>query len=195
MVRGLLPPRRMHMGFRAFRFGLAVLAAGGTVAAWAAADAPAAGVWTPKQVDFVYRAFTSQYTCDGLRDRMRSILLQLGARPDVEVTTYGCVHTASPQPFPNVRIKMNVLEPSSAGGAGTVPAHWHTVDLGAGRDAREFAGDCELVAQIREHVLPLFATRNVDASTSCVPRAAIIGSTKLKADVLVAEAGPQSAAR
>ena len=191
------------MCFRTVRIGVAVLAAATVTAAASAAPAPVAatdqaqtvGVWTPKQVDFQYQTFTVRYTCDGLQDRMRSILLQLGARPDVEVHAYGCFHSPRPEPVPGVRIRMNVLQPAGGQSADSVAAHWKTIDLQAGRDPAEFAGDCELIQQVRQHVLQLFATRNVVANTTCVPRARVIGSTELKADVLVADAGPQSAAR
>ena len=44
-----------------------------------------AAVWTPKELRFVYTGFTSRYSCDGLRDDVRSVLLELGARSDVKV--------------------------------------------------------------------------------------------------------------
>ena len=191
------------MGFNARRIVFA-FAAMSCIAASAWAEpvhapgqdgAATAGVWVQKQADFQYRAFTARYTCDGLRDRMRAILLQLGARSDMQVLTYGCMHSVSPEALPSVRIKMSVLEPAAGDATNSVAARWQNVDLQAGRDPAEFAGDCELLQQLRQHVLPLFATRNVVANTTCVPRAAIIGSTKLTADVLVAEASPKSAAR
>jgi hypothetical protein len=40
----------------------------------------------------------------------------------------------------------------------------------ADRSPREVAlGDCELVEQFRDKVLPLFTTRNVDSRMTCVP--------------------------
>lgn len=184
---------------------LATLAVAATLtipAAWAAPQpdaamraAPEAGVWTPKEVDFAYRAFTSRYTCDGLRDKVRSIVLKLGARADAKVLTYGCLRGPRPEQLPNVRIRMHVLQPAPTDSAATVPAHWQTVDFAAGRDPAELAGECELIEQVREHVLPLFTTRNVSGSTTCVPRAPVIGATQLKADVLMADPSARSAAR
>ena len=183
---------------------LATLAAAAALtipAAWAGplpeaatSAAPEAGVWTPQEVHFVYRSFTSKYTCDGLRDRVRSMVLKLGARADAEVRTYGCTH-ARPEPNPNVRIKMHVLQPASSDSAATVPAHWQTVDVAAGRDPAEVAGECELIEQVRDHVLPLFTTRNVTSSITCVPRAVSIGATQLKADIMVAAPSVRSAER
>src|SRR6266699_5840765 len=86
-----------------------------TVTGWAAAGeggAPAAGgeaVWTPRELLFIYQGFTARYSCDGLRDKVRSILLELGAREDLKVTETPCSELGRPDPFPGVRIKINVL--------------------------------------------------------------------------------------
>ena len=92
-----------------------------TVTGWAAAaeadtDAQAAresAVWTPKELTFMYQGFTTTYSCEGLRDKVRSILLELGAREDLKVTETGCSSLGGPDPFPGVRIKMNVLQPAA----------------------------------------------------------------------------------
>jgi hypothetical protein len=167
-----------------------------TVTGWAAADetgAPAAhaesAVWTPKELNFVYQGFTTEYSCDGLRDKVRSILLELGARQDLQVTESPCSSLGRPDPFPGVRIKMNVLQPaadkSATAGTQLVPAHWKAVDLTADRDAVSAAGECELIEQVKQSILPLFATRNVQYSSNCLPHQLQIGATRLRAEVLV----------
>jgi hypothetical protein len=144
-------------------------------------------VWTPRELSFVYQGFTTTYSCDGLRDKVRSVLLKLGAREDLQVSESPCVSLGRPDPFPGVRIKMNVLQPGAdtAATAGTqsVPAHWKTVDLTPEHDAVSAAGDCELVEQVKQSLLPLFATRNVEYSSNCVPHQ--MGATRLRAEVLV----------
>jgi len=167
-----------------------------TVTGWAAGDeteaAAARGesaVWTPKELNFVYQGFTATYSCDGLRDKVRSILLELGARQDLQVRESACSSLGRPDPFPGVRIKMNVLQPaadkSATAGTQSVPAHWKAVDLTPDRDAVSAAGDCELVEQVKQSILPLFTTRNVQYSSNCVPHQLQIGATRLRAEVLV----------
>ena len=181
--------------------GLRVVAAGAvavllTATRWAAADETGAAaargestVWTPKELTFVYQGFTTRYSCDGLRDKVRSMLLELGAREDLQVNASPCSSLGGPDPFPGVRIKMNVLQPagdkSATAGTQSVPAHWRAVDLTTERDAVSAAGDCELVEQVKQSILPLFATRNVQYSSNCLPHQLQIGATRLRAEVLV----------
>jgi hypothetical protein len=227
--------------------------------------------WTPKQLSFVYMGFTSKFSCDGLVDRVRSVLLVLGARKDLQVTPSSCsTPLGRPDPFPGVSIKMNVLEPASSssgsnggnavadyrrvliaclnargysaqpgqsGGADvsvsprngqseaqmqsdryechrwgvsqtgydptrpapqssgnaaaqTVPAHWKLVDVNAAlaRDPLWQAGQCELLEQIKQSILPQFSARNVQYRSTCVPNQLYIGATQLKAEMLVPDA-------
>jgi hypothetical protein len=183
------------------------------VAVWAGAPAwaepPAAGsggetaVWTPKELRFTYMGFTSHYSCDGLRDKISSTLLKFGARKDLVVNEISCgAGMGRPSPFPAVSIKMNVLtpapdktDPNAAAATPTVTTHWKLVDLAASRDPLDVAGDCELIEQIKQRILPLFTARDVEYKSSCVPNQLQLGSTQLKAQFLVADApAPKAAA-
>lgn len=182
------------MRYKAVFFGtttVLLVAMASCAPAWADAASSTASdtttaAWTPREATFVYKAFTTKYNCDSLRGKMKDLLLKLGARADLQVRTYGCTNIASPDPLPGVTIKMNVLQPTQSGaqGGATVPAHWKTVDL-VTRDPTDAAGECELIDQLRRNLLPLFATRNVEFSTTCVPRKLNLGMTVLKADVLL----------
>ena len=159
---------------------------------------PTWAIWTPKELRFVYMGFTSHYSCDGLRDKMRSILLQLGARPDLTVREVPCSGLAGrPTEFPGVTVNMNVLAPWDATKANVnatpVPAHWKNVQISTDRDPLREAGDCELIEQVKSRVLPLFNARQVDYHSSCVPNQLQIGGTQLKADVPIADPQPTAA--
>lgn len=150
------------------------------------ASSPESGVWTQKELIFKYTGFTTTYTCDGLTDKMRKLLLRLGAREnDLQVRGYGCTHTMAPDPTAGVQIRMHVLEPAVRGAGQVVPARWESVDLLAPRDPPDAAGDCELISQFKQNVMPLFATRNVDYAATCSYRNPVAGGTRLKAEVLV----------
>ena len=149
-------------------------------------DAQAA-VWTPKELTFVFMGFTARYSCEGLRDKIRHTLAELGARSDFKVDYYGCSSPfGTPDPFPGVRIRMHVLQPVAANdnSAEAVGAHWQRTSLHLDKDPVWEASDCELLEQIRQKILPLFATRNVDFASNCVPHQAYLG-TRLSADVLL----------
>jgi hypothetical protein len=149
-------------------------------------------VWTPKELRFTYMGFTSHYSCDGLADKMRSIVLQLGARSDLKVRQTPCSGSPGrPTEFPGVTVNMYVLKPWDAASANAtatpVPAHWKLVELSTDRDPLREAGDCELIEQVKTRVLPLFTTRNIDYHSTCVPHQLQIGGTVLKAEVLIAD--------
>lgn len=149
-------------------------------------------VWTPKEIQFTYMGFTTLYTCDGLRDTVREMLLQLGARKDdLKVTEQPCSGDPDrPNPFPGVKIKMSVLQPAPAtlsAGTPVVPAQWKPVKLPYRESGINAAGQCELLEQFNRTILPLFTTRNVDVRTSCVPHQLEPLGTKLQAEVLITD--------
>jgi hypothetical protein len=187
--------------------GLAAVAALTCASAWAnpqsepsAGAGAASAVWAPKQLNFNYRGFTAIYSCDGLQEKMRRILLRLGARADLQVRGYGCTRLAGPDLLAGVSIRMNVLQPAVGQAGQAMPAHWEKVNLLTDHDNRDpvdASGDCDLINEIRHQVLPLFATRNVDYSATCELHHLVPGGTRLMAEVLVPDPGAaaDSAAR
>jgi hypothetical protein len=167
--------------------------------AWGAEEAGAAAaaptepaVWTPKEIQFTYMGFTTRYTCDGLRDTVKDMLLQLGARKDdLKVYEQPCSGPPDrPNPFPGVKIKMSVLTPAPANpadGTQTVPAQWKKVKLPYRETALNAAGQCELLEQFKQKILPLFTTRNVDLRATCVPHQLEPLGTLLQAEVLITD--------
>jgi hypothetical protein len=157
-------------------------------------------VWAPKELRFVYMGFTSHYSCDGLRDRMRYVLQALGARSDMQLSETPCSDLGRPTKFPGVYMKINVLQPAgpqTPADVKPVAAHWETVDvsrISGTLDPLQDAGHCELVEQIKHSVLPLFTIRNVQFRSSCVPNQLSVGPVTLTAEVLVPDKSPRTAA-
>jgi len=168
----------------------------------ATADAPTQAVWKAKEFNLTYMGFTTKYSCEGLRDKVKTILLTLGARKDdLHVVETGCIEPFRPSPLPGVRVKMSVLEPVSdqggaantgAGSDAVVTAHWKPVQLKLDADSVTEAGECELVEQVKRQVLPLFATRDVKFSfVDCVPHH-LLPADRLHAVVLMPPPAPKS---
>jgi hypothetical protein len=160
------------------------------VPAWAAAAGTVPAAWVPKHVQFIYQGFTTHYSCDGLRDQIRSMLAKLGAR-DLQVREIACIRPDGPSPFPGVNVKMRVLAPASSAEASqdknagaAVEAHWKNVVLMPENAGLESQGNCELIEQFKETFLPLFTTRNVRYESNCIPHQLTLG-THLSAEVLM----------
>lgn len=177
------------------RSGAAVLA--GMMLSLPAWSTPAGGTthvtaqWAPRHIQFIYQGFTTQYSCDGLREKIRGLLSKLGAR-DLKVREVPCSTSTGPDPFPGVRVSMQVLVPAGKAGkagkadksAARVPAHWHKVVLAPSHSDYDWGGECELIEQFKESFLPLFTTRDTHFSTTCVPHQVSL-DTSLTTEVLV----------
>ena len=144
---------------------------------------PIPAVWKEQHVEFSYSGRTSRYSCDGLLEKVRAMLLDLGARRDVKLTPLRCAD-AEPMRGPThsdgggSRIKIVFSSPARPEAA---DRPLHPGDLAA-TDARfePFTimsdafrnmgiGDCELVQQFTRQILPRLMVRDVRQDILCVP--------------------------
>src|SRR5580692_4214887 len=152
---------------------LTALSASSAFADDASSAAPEPGVWQKHEYSFAYMGFTSTYSCDGLADKLKLLLVAAGARKDAKSQPGACANGfGRPDKFARASLTFYTLAPSVTD---TVPASkpvdgvWRPVTF-TNRSPRELStGDCELVQQFRNNVLPMFTTRNVDDHTTCVP--------------------------
>jgi len=152
------------------------LCTAGLVAAGAfAADAPAVaepGVWQKHEYSFQFMGFTSTYSCDGLADTLKRLLLQSGARADAKAQPGACSSSyGHPDRFARATLVFYTLVPPGTAGASgdSGQGAWQPVAIAARSPTQLQVGDCELVEQFRNNVLPMFTTRNVQNRTTCVP--------------------------
>jgi hypothetical protein len=181
---------KVAMSLLRFVSRLASAAAASAVLAAVPALAAVTAVWVPRHVQFTYQGFTTHYSCDGLQDRIRTLLEKLGAQ-DLKVRQFGCVRPSGPTLFPGVQVDMRVLVPASSSDAAkskdansTVQAQWKNVVLMPANASYNEQGDCELIEQFKETFLPLFATRDIKYNSTCVPHQLTLG-THLSAEVLM----------
>ena len=185
----------------ALRHALVLAVACGTFAAAPAvaqSGGEVAANWQRHEIEFTYMGFTTRYSCDGLRDKMRLLLRQVGARPGFTVTTRGCSDAPGRvTPFPRVRMVFfapGLPEATDAEPGEIVAARWRPVSLTRSQPRNLELGDCELVEQFRDRVLPAFATRNLDSDIHCIPHQLSGSSFRLAFDVLEAIPQPDAAA-
>lgn len=142
--------------------------------------------WVKKKLNFTYQGFTTHYSCEGLRDAVRGVLLELGARrSDLKVHAVGCTRgLGQPEPAPSVAGNFYVLEPAPSSAEHPVEAAWQRVNVRIGRSGLDAAGQCELVDQVKHKILPLFSTRNVEFKENCVPHQLMLNGSSLSVEVL-----------
>jgi len=168
-------------------------------------------VWMEREVLVTYMAFTSFYSCRGLRDKVTWVLEQLGARPGFSVTTRGCVEVTGPEVMPAVRIVAalpvaatpEVLAELASDAAkrelaaratGTALPETGGTDRFRAMPRRvEFTsrpggpledGDCELIEQLRDQVMVPLGAKIIDNGVRCVPRQVRPGAVRLTVEVL-----------
>lgn len=189
-----------------------------------AADAPPTvnAVWLERDLTFTYMGSTSYYTCDGLRDKVRTVLERLGARPGFKVSARNCMNMPRPEWSPAVRIvaafpaeatpeRLAELADSAperelaarAGGrpadeaTAQFPARWKRVEFQSGPPGfREIDdGDCELMEQLQRSVFEQIGVRVIESSVSCVPHQRTLGAVRMTVEVLEPVPPPDEAAR
>jgi hypothetical protein len=141
-----------------------------------AADEPSAiepGTWQKHEYTFAYMGFTSTYSCDGLADKLKLLLISAGARSDVKSRPGVCSRGyGRPDNFARADLTFYTLAPGGpdmASGIKPVSGVWRPVTFAAHTPRDLATGDCELIEQFVHTVLPMFTTRNVDDHTTCVP--------------------------
>ena len=171
-IKSPLPSR-----FAAVRSALAAILAGALSLSTASrADDSASGggpgIWQIHKYTFQFMGFTSTYSCDGLADKLRIVLLAAGARADVKSTPGACASGfGRPDKFARADLTFYTLAPADSGTAAgsSVPGVWRPVAF-ATRQPRELGlGDCELMEQFRQQVLPMFTTRGLASNSTCIP--------------------------
>lgn len=165
----------------------------GTAMAGIANSSSSDGSWQQHKFSFQFLGFTSTYSCDGLADKLKVLLLAAGARADIKSWPGACASGfGRPDKFARAELTFYTLAPVDPGApadAKPVKGTWRTVAFSA-RSPRELqVGDCELVEQFFNQVLPMFKTQNVMNSTTCVPHQQSGSTINLKFDSFSALSG------
>lgn len=204
---------QIGLGFAVLLSQTAV-ATDGVAGAVTAATEPALveAVWKPQEIAFYYHSFTTFYPCDSLNDKVRRLLLELGADSNVSVRSSGCQVGNQFLRSPVVRIRLSSpaeatpevlaelaktrstreltarLRGGRAAGSGVdaqFPAHWKRVSLARRAGFQFDSGDCELVDAFKRQVMPRLAIRVVQDNMRCSSQS-YGGRVRLEVEALTA---------
>ena len=172
-------------------------------------------IWKDQELSFFYQSFTTFYSCDGLADKVKRLLIAVGADPQIKVRSSGCEGGNTIARLPTVRIKVSSPIEISADvltdlernrsrreltarvrgerPKGDVedqfPAYWKKVSLSRGALDLQ-PGDCELIDQLKRKVLPKLAIRVVKDDLHCTPGQLTLGQPELEVEALTKVPGP-----
>jgi hypothetical protein len=188
-----------------------------------ATDAAPAGtveaLWVEHDLRFTYFGLTTYYSCSGLREKVRYLMQQLGARKDDLRVRVSCLEPDGVEAIPSVRItaalpaaatpetlarlereapQRELKARAGARGQGTdaalarFPARLETVEFTSTRAGSRIGdGDCELIEHFVRYVFPPLGLRLAEGSRlSCVPRQVSIGAVRVKVEALRAVPEP-----
>lgn len=149
-------------------------------------------VWKAQRITFVYHGYSTLYSCGGLQEKLEKILTTVGARSgSLELRAYSCddalsiarfeIALASPvEATPDnvqqltsydardelaARVRGERL--ASAEDLHRFPAVWKTISFARSREMKLAPGDCELVQQLRRHILPRMSVQIVSDRVQC----------------------------
>ena len=179
-------------------------------------------VWVTHSFRFAYFGLTSFYSCDGLRDTARHVLLRAGAREEGLKVRVSCNDTfrTGVEQMPQVRIEADFPTPATPellerlrddpkrqltarvrgetqqAQAGLVPfvAERRTVVFDGTGDRRIDDGDCELLDHLVRHVFaPLGLSSAAGSRLNCPPRTVALGAVNLRLETLQQVPDPDAA--
>lgn len=188
---------------------------GSMAVAPARADETVRAVWQVQEIHLPYFGLTTQYSCDGLRDKVRELLTELGAREDFLVRIAGCTSITGPVRNPSVTMVLATATPASDETTRALADDAKRSELLARMKSRskskaEFSdepfdavvkrvtlrskssvspgasGDCELLEQMRRQVFPKIGVNVISDNVRCTPYQGNVGNPSMEVEVLVA---------
>lgn len=168
-------------------------------------------VWFEREIFVTYMAFTSYYSCEGLREKVQWVLTELGVRQDFKVTARGCIRLSGPEVMPSVRIVAalpveatpEVLAELASGASkrelasratgktlaepevtARFPAVPRRIEFRSRMNGPLEDGDCELIEQLRDQLMVPLGARIIEDNVRCMPRQVALGAVRLTVEVL-----------
>jgi hypothetical protein len=155
----------------------------------ASAESVESAVWKERKVQLHYYGYTTAYTCDGLEDKVKQILVTFGARKDAKVSASGCENGSyAPSRSAWIAATFHTLQPGAPGDKeAPVMAKWATVELAPRRPLSMGAGECEVVDVLRKTITANFALRDTDFRARCWSGQVNLTDYHVKTQALIAQ--------
>lgn len=148
--------------------------------------------WQPRELNFYYKGFSTLYSCSGIEERLERLLRDLGARPDVRVSAVGCQPPMEVSSMISARIRANMpVEAAASDQGASFPAQRKVVTLTTLHGNQVGAGDCELLEQVGNQLVPALKLEVVKNDLHCVPGQAMIGNRGVQVSALVPLPAPK----
>ncbi len=168
----------------------------------APASTPVPAVWKQTKIEFHYFGRTSRYSCEGMRDKVRALLLDMGVRGDMRIRTNGCEIGRISLVGINPGLSIEFSSPVQHAGADKSPPTADEKPFDARYERFNFrqdafrnlnVGDCELIEEFARQILPKLTVRDIQQDITCVPYQQSGGSYRVSGEVL--KAAPQPSGR
>jgi hypothetical protein len=170
-------------------------------------------VWQVQDMHLNYFGITTHYSCDGIRDRVRAVLDQLGVAA-ARVTVGACTELSGPSRNPSVRIVAAYPVPATDENLKLIANDPKRGDLLASLqkkskvaitaepfDAERLqvvlasksqspssaSGDCELLEQMRDQIIKKMGGTVVKDDLRCIPHQGSAGNSRLTVEMLSAK--------
>ena len=135
-------------------------------------------VWKPQRINFVYRGYSTLYSCSGLQDKLEKILTTVGARDRVELRAYSCDDALSIARFqialasPVEATPENVQELTTYDARDELIARVRGEQLVSAEDLQRFPAVWKTISFARSREMPAGARRLRAGATAAPARAA-----------------------
>ena len=165
------------------------------------ATPPVTAIWRAQQVQLSFRSPRIYYSCDGLKNKIRAILIAVGAQEQLNVelpcrigslTNNAIVNITLATPIEATRenvaalttyttqdelvARVNNVHLPTANDIERFDAEWRPIALHKDRKVRIDGGDCQLLREVSEQLFPKIGVRLKDRELRCSDT----GLTKIK---------------
>lgn len=117
---------------------------------------PVPAKWEAQQVRLKYYENNTIYTCDGIRTKLKALLLAIGARDDVRIETK--CHGFTSELQPHIKALLAFAIPAVADKTATAgeifPAEWRELKIRTRTYRSIDVSDYELIRQFKKQILP-----------------------------------------